>query len=129
MAAVPEPPAGRRVRSAHTDVRVLERLGSATLVEASLLTGRTHQIRVHLAHQGHPVVGDRVYGVRRARQAKAALDRATLDLVRALSGQALHAHRLRFRHPISGQELSFSASPPREMALLLAHLRGKLGPG
>jgi len=123
MAAVPAPADDRKVRSALTDVATLERFGRMTLVEARLETGRTHQIRVHLAHQGHPVVGDRVYGVRRARQEKAALDAETLVKVRALPGQALHAHVLRLRHPVGGQEMSFSAAPPREMAGLLSYLR------
>jgi len=134
MAAVPRPacrPAGRpqaerRVRPAATDVRVLERLGPMTLVEARLATGRTHQIRVHLAHVGHPVVGDRTYGVRRARQEEAVLGVEILARVRALKGQCLHAHLLRFRHPVSGQELSFSIGPPRPMSLLLAHLKGRV---
>lgn len=129
MAAVPRPGEGRRVRSAATDVRVLERLGVMTLVEARLGTGRTHQIRVHLAHQGHPVVGDVVYGVRRARQGKAGLDAETLAKVRALSGQGLHAQMLRFRHPVGGQELSFSAPLPKDMGTLLAHLRGRTSVG
>ena len=126
MAAVPRPEGGRRVRSAITDVRVAERLGVATLVEARLETGRTHQIRVHLAHQGHPVVGDRVYGLRRARREKAALEEGTLAYVRALRGHALHAQSLRFRHPVSSQMLQFSAPPPAPMSALLAHLRQKI---
>jgi 23S rRNA pseudouridine1911/1915/1917 synthase len=132
MAAVPRPAdarGGRRVRSAVTEVRVLERLGPATLVEARLATGRTHQIRVHLAHRGHPVVGDQVYGLRRARQEKAALQAEALAQVRALAGHALHAQTLCFRHPVSGQELRFSVPPPMEMARLLGHLRRKTREG
>lgn len=125
MAAVSAPSEGRRVRSALTDVTTLERFGPMTLVEAHLETGRTHQIRVHLAHQGHPVVGDPVYGRRRARQEKATLDTETLAKVRLLPGQALHAHVLRLRHPVRSQQMSFSAPPPREMALLLSHLRSR----
>jgi 23S rRNA pseudouridine1911/1915/1917 synthase len=123
MAAVPRPAPGRRVRAAVTDIRVLERFGSITLVEARLPTGRTHQIRVHLAHQGYPVVGDRVYGLRKARQGKAASDAETLALVKKLPGQALHAQFLRFRHPATDQDVSFSVPPPPEMGGLLAHLR------
>ncbi|UCC69783.1 MAG: RluA family pseudouridine synthase [Armatimonadota bacterium] len=123
MAAVSRPEAGRRVRSATTDIRVSERLGPATLVEARPATGRTHQIRVHLAHQGHPVVGDRVYGLRRARQEKVALDAETLAQVRALPGHALHALMLSFAHPVSGQQLRFSAPPPAAMSGLVAYLR------
>ncbi len=123
MAAVPRAEAGRRVRSAVTDIRVLERLGPVTLVEARPATGRTHQIRVHLAHQGHPVVADGVYGLRRSRQEKSALDAETLAQVRGLSGHALHAQMLSFAHPASGQELRFSAPAPAAMSGLLAHLR------
>ena len=94
-----------------------------TLVEASLKTGRTHQIRVHLAHIGHPVVGDPVYGRRRARQEQVGLTADTAARVRALGGQALHAHTLRFRHPLGGQDVSFTAPLPDDMAVLLAHLR------
>ncbi len=111
------------MRSALTHVRVLERVGPMTLVEARLETGRTHQIRVHLAHLGLPVVGDPVYGRRRAKQGMVALAAETLAGVRALEGQALHAHMLRFRHPIGGQEMSFSVALPSDMALLLACVR------
>ena len=123
IAALPAPTAARRVRPATTDVQTQERYRVMTLVGVRLLTGRTHQIRVHLAHVGFPVVGDPVYGLRRARQAKLGLDRPTLALVKDLPGQALHAQRLSFRHPMSGQEMTFSVPPPPQMAALVAHLR------
>lgn len=122
MAAVARPSEGRKVRPAYTDIIVLERYEAMTLVEARLGTGRTHQIRVHLAHQGHPVVGDPTYGLRRARRERAMLEGKTLALVRALRGQALHAQLLRFRHPVGGQELTFAAPLPPEMAVLVSHL-------
>jgi 23S rRNA pseudouridine1911/1915/1917 synthase len=124
MAAVVGSAEGRALRAAHTDVAVLERFGMMTLVEARLGTGRTHQIRVHLAHIGHPVVGDPVYGLRQARRQKAALPAEVLALVQQLSGQALHAHYLRFEHPARGQELSFSAPMPPDLARLVSHLAG-----
>jgi 23S rRNA pseudouridine1911/1915/1917 synthase len=123
MAAVPRPAEGRRVRPAFTDIAVLERLRPMTLVEARLRTGRTHQIRVHLAHEGHPVVGDPLYGARRARRERAALEPALLQRVRALHGQALHAHLLRFHHPVTEQEMSFSSPLPADIADLCRQLR------
>jgi 23S rRNA pseudouridine1911/1915/1917 synthase len=93
-------------RAARTAYRVLRRLPGMTLVELGLETGRTHQIRVHLAHLGHPVVGDRVYGGRRARRA-----RATEGVPER---QMLHAWRLAFRHPISEAWLEFTAPPPQD---------------
>lgn len=111
-----------KLRAAHTAVAVLQRLGEITLVEAKLGTGRTHQIRVHLAHVGHPVVGDPVYGLRQARRRRALLGTGTEALVRRLEGQALHAHVLRFRHPTTGQRVTFSAAMPPDMARLVSHL-------
>ena len=113
----------REGRAAATDLRVQVRFAHMTLVEAKLLTGRTHQIRVHLTHVGHPVVGDPVYGKRVAKRLELELDAPTLALVRALPGQALHAQSLTFRHPITGQQMSFSCPPPPEMARLLVHLQ------
>ena len=122
IVAAPRAAATRRPVPATTDVSVVERHLRMTLVEASLLTGRTHQIRVHLNHVGHPVVGDPRYGIRRSRVETRALDSSTRSLVKALPGQALHAHSLRFRHPAAEQDLSFSVPPPEAMARLLAHL-------
>jgi 23S rRNA pseudouridine1911/1915/1917 synthase len=118
-----------KVRPAHTDITVVRRFGEVTLIEAELGTGRTHQIRVHLAHIGHPVVGDPVYGLRQARRRRAGLGRETEAIVRALEGQALHAHFLRFRHPITDQEVTFSAAMPPDMARLISHLGGSVDSG
>ena len=85
-------------REAVTHWRVLERMGQFTLLKASLETGRTHQIRVHMAHSKHPVAGDAVYG-----PAKPKL---------GLDGQALHAYELMLRHPRSGEQMRFFAPPP-----------------
>jgi 23S rRNA pseudouridine1911/1915/1917 synthase len=83
------------------------------LLEVRLETGRTHQIRVHLAFAGHPVAGDPLYG-RPAADREAGLD---------LPGQALHAHRLEFTHPVSGRPLAFESAPPPDFEAALAALR------
>jgi tRNA pseudouridine32 synthase/23S rRNA pseudouridine746 synthase/23S rRNA pseudouridine1911/1915/1917 synthase len=96
--------AGRaRGRLAHTAYRVLKRSRRYSLLEIDLLTGRKHQIRVHLAGIGHPVVGDRRYGPP---------DKAHRQL-------ALHARALAFRHPVSGEELSFRTPVPRRLTALV----------
>ena len=92
-------------RSAVTHFSVLERLGDYTLIAAKLETGRTHQIRVHLAHIKHPVAGDNVYGP----------EKNSLGL----EGQALHAARLTLRHPSSGETLTFRAAIPEWFTLAL----------
>jgi 23S rRNA pseudouridine1911/1915/1917 synthase len=104
-------PAGQG-RRAVTHYRVLERLGDFTLVEARLETGRTHQIRVHLAHLGHPLVGDGTYGGRRGR-----------ILPIPFEGVALHATALAFVHPATQQPVEFSSPLPSRFERLLSHLR------
>ena len=89
-----------------------------TLVEARLETGRTHQIRVHMAFAGHPVAGDALYG-QPERDRAAGLD---------LPGQALHAHRLEFTHPVTGEPLRFSSELPTDFQAALDHLRARGGP-
>jgi 23S rRNA pseudouridine1911/1915/1917 synthase len=107
-------------REAVTHYRLLKRFRGHTYVRAQLETGRTHQIRVHLAHIGHPLVGDPVYGGRRRipRGASAPLI-AELD---AFKRQALHATRLALEHPLTGKSLEWEAPPPDDMARLLAAL-------
>lgn len=112
-------------RHAVTRARVLERFGvpaQLALVECWLETGRTHQIRVHMAHAGHALLGDPVYGGRRKLSPKA-LDAAALDQCAGFARQALHAASLGFVHPVSGEELRFEADLPPDMAELLAVLR------
>jgi 23S rRNA pseudouridine1911/1915/1917 synthase len=92
---------------------VRERFDRATLVECQLETGRTHQIRVHMAHIGHPLVGDATYGLKRS-------GNAMLD---GFSRQALHAFRLGLRHPSSGDERSWEASVPSDMLELFLALK------
>ncbi|MBE0617158.1 MAG: hypothetical protein IH608_04435, partial [Proteobacteria bacterium] len=114
-------------KPARTHFDVLERFAVATLLRCRLETGRTHQIRVHLASLGHPVVGDPVYGG--TRRAKGAADPAVRRRLAAETGQALHAWRLTFRHPGSGQELTFEAPVPEAMASLIRDLGGEVPGG
>ncbi len=107
-------------RHAVTRVRVAEGFADqAALVECWLETGRTHQIRVHLAYSGHGLVGDQTYGGRR--QVAARVPGA--DLANRFPRQALHAASLGFDHPVTGQRLHFAAPLPGDMAALIAGLR------
>lgn len=114
-------------RPAVTWFRVIERLGArdkpfAALVECRLETGRTHQIRVHLSHIGHGLVGDPAYGRPRAAPGEAAA--AIADFPR----QALHAETLGFVHPETGETLEFRRPPPEDLTKLLAALGTKAPP-
>ncbi|GIX31169.1 MAG: ribosomal large subunit pseudouridine synthase D [Porticoccaceae bacterium] len=106
-------------REARTHFRVERRFARHALVRVRLETGRTHQIRVHLSHLGHPLVGDPVYGGRRR---TATADDPLAGRLRAFRRQALHAERLEFDHPASGARLSFHAPPPPDLRQLLAAL-------
>ncbi|MGE0734806.1 MAG: RluA family pseudouridine synthase [Alphaproteobacteria bacterium] len=109
-------------KAARTDYRVLKRFGDAlSLVECRLSTGRTHQIRVHLASRGHPLVGDPVYGGTQKSKAKA-LPPSIANRVLDFKRQALHAFRLGFKHPISGKTLSFESDLPSDLRELIYHL-------
>lgn len=96
-------------REARTRFRVVERFPGFTLVSCKLETGRTHQIRVHMAYIGHPVVGDPKYGPK--------------NPPFPIAGQALHAAELTFCHPVSGDEMVFTAPLPQDMEDILAALR------
>jgi 23S rRNA pseudouridine1911/1915/1917 synthase len=114
-------------RHAVTRAREVERFGApavATLVECWLETGRTHQIRVHLTHAGHCLVGDQTYGGKRKLNAKALTDKA-LAAVASFPRQALHAAVLGFEHPVSGEVMRFEAPLPEDMAALVEILRQK----
>jgi 23S rRNA pseudouridine1911/1915/1917 synthase len=104
-------------KRAVTHWRVVERLAGATLVEVSLETGRTHQIRVHFSDAGHALIGDHTYG-RPPREA------ALRGVARTLGRQALHARVLGLVHPVSGQKMRWTAEPPADFATALAALRG-----
>ena len=107
-------------RESVTHYRVIHRYRAHTHVRVQLETGRTHQIRVHLAHAGFPLVGDRVYGGRLTlpRGATEELREALRDFPR----QALHAARLEFEHPVSGKPVACAAPLPADMVALLAVL-------
>ncbi|WP_346950147.1 23S rRNA pseudouridine(1911/1915/1917) synthase RluD [Dyella sp.] len=108
-------------KRAVTHYRLRERFRAHALLQCSLETGRTHQIRVHMAHIGHPLVGDPLYGGG-LRLPKG----ASPGLVAALRGfrrQALHAERLAFEHPVSGEPLSFTAARPADLDALINTLR------
>ena len=103
-------------RPAVTHVAVVTRLAAHTLVEARLETGRTHQIRVHMAAIGHPLVGDTRYGARRV--VPPCASEAARSIVRDFPRQALHACKLTFLHPDRDEELTFDSEPPGDMQRL-----------
>jgi 23S rRNA pseudouridine1911/1915/1917 synthase len=98
-------------KEAITNYKVIERLGKYNLVEARLETGRTHQIRVHMAHKGHPLLGDYVYGPKKNPF--------------AVDGQLLHAYLLGFVHPRTGEYMEFESPLPEEFQKVLAKLRNQ----
>ncbi len=114
-------------RHAVTRSRIVEAFGTppvASLIECWLETGRTHQIRVHMAHAGHGLVGDPVYGGRR-KLAEKAIGLAGIEAVKAFPRQALHAAVLGFEHPVTGESVRFEAKLPDDMQALI----GALGQG
>ena len=113
-------------RHAITRARVVEVFGTpavAALVDCWLETGRTHQIRVHMAHAGHGLIGDPVYGGRRKLSEKA-LCKQGIEAAKAFSRQALHAATLGFEHPVSKDIMRFEAPLPDDMQQLITDLRG-----
>lgn len=113
-------------RHAVTRARVVESFGhppAVSVMECWLETGRTHQIRVHMAHAGHGLIGDPVYGGRRKLPARV-LPEAATEALRLFPRQALHAATLGFEHPVSGDVLRFEAPMPADMASLMTLLRG-----
>ncbi|MDH7799572.1 MULTISPECIES: RluA family pseudouridine synthase [unclassified Beijerinckia] len=98
----------------------------AALVSCRLETGRTHQIRVHMAHIGHPVLGDPLYAAS-VRTKAALLDETSRQLLEQLGRQALHAAVLGFDHPITGDALTFQSELPQDIAVLIEALRARSG--
>ena len=107
---------GSGARNAVTHIKVLERFGKYTLVKAILETGRTHQIRVHMAYMHHPLAGDELYGPRRQSSKIEGIP---------VSGQLLHAGTLGFIHPSTGEYMEFHSDLPEVFAQVLAKLRNK----
>jgi 23S rRNA pseudouridine1911/1915/1917 synthase len=108
-------------KEAITHYRVRERFRAHTVVQCNLETGRTHQIRVHMAHIGHPLVGDPMYGngLRLPRGAS----QAFIDVLRGFRRQALHAEKLAFEHPVTGEYLEFTSPRPTDLDALIQALR------
>ncbi|KYZ77223.1 RNA pseudouridine synthase [Anaerosporomusa subterranea] len=100
-------------KKAITRFTVLERFNEYTFLECKLETGRTHQIRVHMAYIGHPVVGDPKYGPKQPHF--------------HIQGQALHSTELAFFHPSTGERLTFTADMPQDMKVIISALRGRKG--
>ena len=119
-------PAGSETgKSAVTHYRVLERFGYTTLVECVLETGRTHQIRAHMKHIGHPIFGDERYGgTEILRGERSSSYKAYIqNCLKLCSRQALHARTLGFVHPSTGQQMDFSSPMPQDMDSLLEKWR------
>ncbi len=121
----------RTGRRAVTSFKIAEEFEFASRLIVNLQTGRTHQIRVHLSHIGHPVFGDPTYGGRRRKYgslSRGAMERARAYL-RLVDRQALHAQSLTFTHPQTGSKMSLDAPLPEDMQLLLSALRRERGKG
>jgi len=110
----------RRGRDALTHWQVIKRYGDVSLLRVEIMTGRTHQIRVHLASEGYPVVGDRLYGGRG--RFKSIRDTSLRACFTRLTAHALHAWRIGFVHPRNGQRMEFEAPLPSDMIALIRYL-------
>jgi 23S rRNA pseudouridine1911/1915/1917 synthase len=109
-------------RSAVTHYEVLDSFGVASLIRCTLETGRTHQIRVHMAHVGHPVMGDQTYGSG-FKSSSAKLTEPARQALKALNRQALHAATLGFEHPVTGRNIRLESALPADMERLLASVK------
>ena len=122
MAVFTDPEIGKH---AVTHYKVLERIGYVTLVECILETGRTHQIRVHMKHLGHPLFNDERYGGNEILKGttSGAYRKFVLNSFDACPRQALHARTLGFVHPRTGEEMFFTSELPSDMVTLLERWR------
>lgn len=116
---------GPDAREARTHWRVLERFKGVALIECKLDTGRTHQIRVHMAHIGHPILGDVTYGglVELAVQLISPYDTSLRAVLRGVPRQMLHAHELKFVHPRTGETVHIKQAPPADYLAVVERLR------
>ena len=119
----------RTGRSAETSWRVRERFQGVTLIELTLKTGRTHQIRVHCTSMGHPIVGDKVYSSRKWLKDTARLisgdSSSKLAVLKTVPRQMLHAWRLGLTHPHTGEFMTFESPIPEDMEALVERLEGR----
>ena len=111
-------------KSATTYYKTMEvfKRGLCSLVECTLETGRTHQIRVHMSKSGHSIIGDNVYG-NNTRKVNSVLDSSLQEQLKRMNRQALHAYKISFSHPLNGELMSFSVEPPNDMNNLIEKLR------
>lgn len=117
---------GKSGKHAKTNYNVLKVFasGAVSLVECNLETGRTHQIRVHMAHKGNNILGDQVYTGRRAGSVKQLTENAQ-QYIKNFKRQALHSHRLVFVHPVTHKEIELTSELPEDMAELVSILSGE----
>ena len=120
------PPDSEIGKPAVTHYRVIERFGYTTLIECILETGRTHQIRAHMKHIGHPLFGDERYGgTEILRGQRSSTYKAFIRNCLALCNrQALHARTLGFVHPVTGEQMDFTSELPADLAALIEKWRG-----
>lgn len=115
-------------RPARTDAYVIGRFDVVELLRLELHTGRTHQVRVHLGHVGHPLLGDPVYGLGGSKRISGSARARAESIERLAVRQALHAAYLSFRHPVSGEPLEFESDWPADLRPLLAAAAGEFTP-
>ena len=111
----------KKGKNALTFYKIVEKYRGYSLLEASLSTGRTHQIRVHFSYVGYPIVGDNTYGGKR--KFPAGISEMTRENISHFPRQALHASKLQFRHPQTGNKVSLHAPLPRDMSDLISFLK------
>ncbi len=121
-------PAGGKTARTNYRTEAAYAAGAASLVECRLETGRTHQIRVHMAHLGNSVIGDPVYGGGATRARQAPLTDEAVDAISRLHRQALHARLLGFDHPVTGEFIRFETGLPDDLAALARILKGSGNP-